>query len=150
MFLTELCDVIGVAHPDPAGADNVLNRYVFDRSITRTKHDGSVATVYADLYKRGRFTPRDEAGRQRQARPRHVARAARPRRRRSRPCQSRPRRARHPPVGLRHRARPPFLIVCDVGYVIEPYSEFTCTSGTYLRFPDPKSHRIHLAYPRRP
>lgn len=40
--------------------------------------------------------------------------------------------------------RPPFLIVCDVDYVIELYSEFTCTGGTYLRFPDPKSHRIHL------
>lgn len=40
--------------------------------------------------------------------------------------------------------RPPFLIVCDVGYVIELYSEFTCTGGTYVRFPAPQNYRIHL------
>lgn len=35
-------------------------------------------------------------------------------------------------------------MVCDVGYVIEIYSEFSCTGGSYVRFPDPQSHRIYL------
>jgi hypothetical protein len=40
--------------------------------------------------------------------------------------------------------RPPFLIVVDVGHSIELYSEFSQTGGTYVPFPDPKSHRIKL------
>ncbi|MGB0745226.1 MAG: type IIL restriction-modification enzyme MmeI, partial [Opitutales bacterium] len=55
MFLTELCDLLEVAHPDPAGADNAFNQYVFDLAITRQKPDGSQTTVWADLYKRGAF-----------------------------------------------------------------------------------------------
>jgi hypothetical protein len=57
MFLTELCDLLELPHPDPAcpelvewaGADNAFNRYVFDRAITRQKPDGSETTVWADL-----------------------------------------------------------------------------------------------------
>lgn len=55
MFLSELCDLLEVDRPDPTGPDNAFNRYVFDRSLTRTKHDGSTTPVYADLYKRGCF-----------------------------------------------------------------------------------------------
>ena len=55
MFLAELSVLLDVPHPDPAGADNEFNQYVFDRAITRTKPDGSATTVYADLYKRGCF-----------------------------------------------------------------------------------------------
>ena len=40
--------------------------------------------------------------------------------------------------------RPPFLIVCDIGYVFELYAEFTVSGGRYQRFPDPKNHRIYL------
>lgn len=41
--------------------------------------------------------------------------------------------------------RPPFLLVVDVGTVIEVYSEFSRTGGTYTPFPDPRNHRIALA-----
>jgi hypothetical protein len=37
-----------------------------------------------------------------------------------------------------------------VGHVIELYSEFTRSGGTYLRFPDPKNHRIYLENLRDP
>jgi hypothetical protein len=40
--------------------------------------------------------------------------------------------------------RPPLLIVVDVGHSIELYSEFTCTGGTYVPFPDPRSHRLSI------
>ena len=40
--------------------------------------------------------------------------------------------------------RPPFLLIVDVGYSIELFAEFTCTGGTYVRFPDPKAHRIYV------
>jgi SAM-dependent methyltransferase len=40
--------------------------------------------------------------------------------------------------------RPPLLIVVDVGHSIELYSEFTCTGGAYVSYPDPRSYRILL------
>src|SRR5690606_40901882 len=41
--------------------------------------------------------------------------------------------------------RPPFVVVVDVGNRIELYSEFSRSGGTYVPFPDPRSHRIRLA-----
>jgi hypothetical protein len=41
--------------------------------------------------------------------------------------------------------RPPFVVVVDVGHVIELYAEFTRSGATYTPFPDPRSHRIRLA-----
>lgn len=38
--------------------------------------------------------------------------------------------------------RPPFLIVVDVGYSIEIYSEFSRTGGNYIPYPDPRTHRV--------
>ena len=40
--------------------------------------------------------------------------------------------------------RPPFLVVVDVGHVIELYAEFTRSGATYTPFPDARSHRIRL------
>src|SRR5690606_17329410 len=46
--------------------------------------------------------------------------------------------------------RPPFVVVVDVGHVIELYAEFTRSGGTYTPFPDPRSHRIRLEDLRQP
>jgi hypothetical protein len=40
--------------------------------------------------------------------------------------------------------RPPFLLGVDVGHMIEIYAEFSRSGGTYVPFPAPGSHRIHL------
>ena len=42
------------------------------------------------------------------------------------------------------------MVVVDVGQRIELYSEFSRSGGTYVPFPDPRSHRIALADLRRP
>ena len=55
LFLSELCDLLGVPKPDPAIADDTQNAYVFDRSIPRQEADGSTTTNLIDLYKRGCF-----------------------------------------------------------------------------------------------
>lgn len=160
MFLTELADLLGAPHPDPAGADNEFNAYVFDRAITRQKPDGTSTTVWADLYKRGCFILETKQGAHA---PAAASVAEDPTPRAPSPA---PHKTGHGIRGTRQwdialekaynqargyirdlpssEGRPPFLIVCDVGYVIELYSEFTCTGGSYIRFPDPKHHRIHL------
>lgn len=40
--------------------------------------------------------------------------------------------------------RPPFVIVCDVGYCFDIYAEFSCSGGLYLPYPDNRSHRLLL------
>lgn len=52
LFLTELCDVLGLPHPDPAGATNEYNDYVFERRVT-SEADGELASGRTDLYRRG-------------------------------------------------------------------------------------------------
>lgn len=55
MFISELCDVLGVARPDPTSPDPDKNLYVLDRAITRTNPDGSSVTNYIDCYKARHF-----------------------------------------------------------------------------------------------
>jgi len=41
-------------------------------------------------------------------------------------------------------SRPPFLLVIDVGNLIDIYAEFSRSGATYTPFPDPRSHHIKL------
>ncbi len=156
MFLTELCDLLELAHPDPTSSSN--NTYTFEKAIAYQKPDGNSTTVYADLYKKGHFVLETKQGAH--------AKKDNPDQLSLLDVGSRPRKTGHGVRGTRQwdialekaynqargyirflpaeEGRPPFLMVCDVGYVIELYSEFTCTGGTYVRFPDPKNHRIYL------
>ena len=40
LFLSELCDLLDVPRPDPAGPDTETNAYVFERAVT-FHHRGS-------------------------------------------------------------------------------------------------------------
>ena len=55
LFLSELCDVLGVARPDPAQASTEYNNYVFERGVTRRDSEGLRSTLRIDLYKRDAF-----------------------------------------------------------------------------------------------
>lgn len=55
LFLAELCDVIGVARPEPAGATQALNDYVFERAVNPRASAPTVQPKRIDLYKRGAF-----------------------------------------------------------------------------------------------
>jgi hypothetical protein len=50
LFISELCDLLGVPHPDPATPDNSKNSYIFERSITFQHGDGTSSTGFIDLY----------------------------------------------------------------------------------------------------
>ena len=54
MFLSELCDVIGVARPEPSGAAH-LNDYVFERAVRPRDSADATAPKRIDLYKKGCF-----------------------------------------------------------------------------------------------
>jgi len=55
MFLNELCDLLDVPRPDPAGPDDTRNAYVFERAVPFPNPDGTTTVKRIDLYKRDCF-----------------------------------------------------------------------------------------------
>ncbi len=130
-FVRELCDLLGTEPPHPTAAQD----YMFERPITFSHGDGSSSAGRIDCYRRGHFVLEakklragvatkgfDDALLRARAQAEGYARAL--------------------PAA---EGRPPFLLVVDVGNVIELYSEFSRSGATYTPFPDPRSHRIKLA-----
>jgi hypothetical protein len=135
LFITELCEVLGVPKPNPAHKESADNAYTFERHVKIGFGDGTETDGYLDCYRRGAFVleaKKVRAGTHTKGygdallRARTQAEAY----------------ARALPAT---EGRPPFLIVVDVGNVIELYAEFTRSGATYTPFPDSRSHRIKLA-----
>ncbi len=164
MFLTELCDVLGVPRPDPAAADSAGNDYVFERSVRKTGPDGATAPGRIDLYKRDCFVLEAKQTRQKGGN-KEVALPPGP----AGPRTTRTKPARIAATGFdvlmlnAHRqatdyARslpvdhgwPPFILVCDVGNVIETYADFSGQGKNYAQFPDRRGFRIALGQLRDP
>lgn len=146
LFLAELCDLLGVARPEPVVPDESKNHYVFDRAITATRPDGSKAPNFIDLYKRGHFVLETKQGIERldQNLAPDVAPQEAPKLKKG-----------HGVRGskfwddsmLRAKAQaeayvrsipddnPPFLLVVDVGYSIEIYADFSGLGKTYTPLP---------------
>src|SRR3954451_11974349 len=55
MFLTELCDLLEVPHPDPAGHRSEFNDYAFERGVRRRDSEAIASTLRIDLYKKNCF-----------------------------------------------------------------------------------------------
>ena len=158
LFLAQLCDLLGVGQPDPAKPDNLENAYVFERSIRFTNSDGQQTTNYIDLYKRGCFVCETKQGVESTGGKDMLSMAQEEAARYLKQGHGKRgtvawdkmmKKARH--QGERYiralpaaEGRPPFLLVVDVGYVIEVYAEFTRTGGNYTPYPDVRSHRIRL------
>jgi hypothetical protein len=73
LFLSELCDVIGVERPNPAtgtGRDD----YVFERWVEERHADGTTAPRRIDLYKRDCFILEAKQSRQKGGRTKSPAR----------------------------------------------------------------------------
>lgn len=136
LFITELCELLALPKPEPAQADARDNAYVFERRVVFKHGDGSSSNGFIDCYRRACYILEakqtnlaksigkvfDDALLRARAQAENYARAL--------PADE---------------GRPPFLIVVDVGNVIELYAEFSRTGATYTPFPDPRSHRIRLA-----
>ena len=130
-FVRELCDLLGVPPPHATPDQS----YMFERPITFVHGDGSTSAGRIDCYRHGHFVLEakkvkaashtkgfDDALLRARAQGEGYARAL--------------------PAA---EGRPPFVLVVDVGNVIELYAEFTRSGATYTPFPDPRSHRIALA-----
>src|SRR5579863_9570165 len=154
LFLVELCDALGLPHPDPATGDSQADGYVFEHPVSFANPDGSTSLGFIDLYRRNSFVLETKQG-----------------------CEARQSKTLLEQAGLRAtrrrrghgvrgtsawdaamvRARgqaeqyakalpewPPFLVVVDVGHSIETYADFTGTGKRYAQFPNTGSFRIML------
>ncbi|MEW4569725.1 DNA methyltransferase [Tautonia sp. JC769] len=164
LFLSELCDVLGVLRPEPTRPDDGENAYVFERAVTFQNGDGSTSTGRIDLYKRDCFVLEAKQGSEKptEADPAALAPAI-------------PKKARKKGTAVRGTAKwdeamlaakgqaeqyvralpasepnPPFLVVVDVGHSIELFADFTRQGRTYVPFPDAQSHRLRLRDLARP
>lgn len=158
LFLAELCDFLEVPRPDPARPDNLENAYVFERSLRFVNGDGQQTTNFIDLYKRGCFICETKQGVEHVGGEDLLSTVGEQARKYLKQGHGKRGTAGWDRVMKKARGqgeryirslpategRPPFLLVVDVGHVIEVYSEFTRTGGHYTPFPDTRSHRIKL------
>ncbi|TWG91376.1 hypothetical protein L598_000600001160 [Mesorhizobium sp. J18] len=157
MFLSELCDLIGVSRPDPAGIEREHNDYVFERAVRRRASDEIMSSRRIDLYKKGCFILEAKQSRLpggRNALPGQLALIPEEPERLGRRSVARgwdammqnARRQAEEYVFLldADHPAPPFIITCDVGHAFELFADFTGTGRAYSQFPDRKGFRIYL------
>ncbi|MDP2795775.1 MAG: hypothetical protein Q8O25_17100 [Sulfurisoma sp.] len=136
LFITELCELLALLKPEPARADARDNAYVFERRVTFLHGDGSNSSGFIDCYRRACYILEAKQTKLAEASGRVFDDAL---------LRARAQAENYARALPADEGRPPFLIVVDVGHVIELYAEFTRTGATYTPFPDPRSHRIRLA-----
>ncbi|MDE0203716.1 MAG: class I SAM-dependent DNA methyltransferase [Rhodospirillaceae bacterium] len=160
-FANELCDLLGVPRPDPAQEEVERNDYVFERRVDYKFDDGTTARRWIDLYKRNCFVMEAKQS------------AKRIKAKKTEPCQPNliPEDATQVKSGAATRGTgrwdkvmraakrqaedyaralpkehgwPPFILVVDVGHVIEVYADFSGQGKNYAQFPDRDGYSIPL------
>lgn len=130
-FVIDLCALLGLDKPHPTPEQD----YMFERPVTFLHGDGSTSPGRIDCYRRGHFVLEAKKFKA----PTHT-----------KGFDDGLLRARSQAEGYARalpatEGRPPFLLVVDVGTVIEVYAEFSQSGATYTPYPDPRSHRLQLA-----
>lgn len=157
MFLTELCDLLELPHPDVASYATQTNDYVFERVVKEAGRDAAISHKRIDLYKRDCFLLEAKQsrfeGEKRLSDQAPVLPGFEP-----------PQRGRRGAargwdalmINARRQAEdyvrllpsdhepPPFVLVCDVGHCIEVYANFRRDGKAFDIFPDRRGYRIYL------
>jgi len=160
LFVIGLCDALGMERPAMAREANDANDYVFERRVDFKHPDGSRSAGRIDCYRRGSFVLEAKQSAKRQG-----ARSAPDK------LSLIPEDANQPKLGQAKRGTrgwdqvmlaarrqaedyaralpvehgyPPFLLVVDVGHVIEVYADFSGQGKNYAHFPDRQTYRIGM------
>ncbi len=133
-FILDLCALLGVPAPLPSAEQD----YMFERPITFAHGDGSTSAGRIDCYKRDAFVWESKKLRNTAAQAKRFDIALLAARAQAENY------ARALPAADVQQGRPPFLVVADIGHVLEIYADFTQSGATYTPFPDPRHHRITL------
>ena len=164
LFLQDLCDLIGVARPDPTTDNPAQDAYALERAVEFNDH-GKRSIGRIDLYKRGCFVLETKQGTETPDQQKAAERAELglpPEKRRKghavrgtakwvQMMQT----ARQQALGYVRAlpadeagsgtTRPLFVLVADVGYCIDLYSNFAGVSDQFVPFPDQTRYRLPLS-----
>ena len=157
-FLGELCDLLGIARPEPSRERG----YAFEYDVTEHHADGSTTKGRIDLYKRGCFVLESKQFQAAEAAASSLELAAQDagvaaKKKSSQPVRgtgawddamvkARGQAERYVRALPGNEPNPPFLLVVDVGHSLEVFADFTQAGRAYLPFPDPRSFRIRLEH----
>jgi len=137
LFICRLCEALGLPLPQFAGEHDCDNHYIFEKSVSFGFLNGRSCGGRIDLYKRGCFvleSKQSAMARRKADWPPSIPMG------RSLSAWRRAMSAAR--MQAEHYARalpesPPFLIILDVGHIIEIYADFSGTGESYAPFPDP-------------
>jgi len=160
LFVLGLCEVLDLPRPVMAREENEFNDYGFERRIAFKHPDGSTTPGWIDCYRRGSFILEAKQSAKRQARkadPSQMSllgedaamRKAGHARRGSRGwdqvlLEARKQAENYARALPVEHGYPPFLLIVDVGNVIEMFADFSGQGKNYAHFPDRQSFRLQL------
>jgi hypothetical protein len=139
LFLTELCDALGVPRPSPTTGDPERDVYVFERDA-HFAHEGGTATIgKVDLFKQGCFILEAKQGSEAGAKKLGTAKRETP------AWNVAMKDAYGQALGYARAfdTPVPFLIVADLGYCFDLYAAFD-GSWNYRPFPNAQTSRLFL------
>ncbi|MBF8963783.1 class I SAM-dependent DNA methyltransferase [Pontibacter sp. FD36] len=156
LFLTELCELLGVEKPRPASDKVHEATYTFERPVVFDDGEGKTSTNFIDLYKKDCFVLEAKQGSDKagiteveQLGGERIKTKTGTATRDTRTWEREMKKAKE--QALRYARSlpttegwPPFLAVVDVGYCIDLYADFARQGKTYVPFPDPLNYRIIL------
>lgn len=157
-FANELCELLGVPKPAPATQSLNANSYCFEHPVTFI-HTGSKSRGFMDLYRAGCFVMEAKQGvgasggdeeaqvallpdMPSATRKGHGTRGTR--RWDDTMMRARAQADSYARAISREHGWPPFLLVVDVGHIIEVYADFSGQGQGYTQFPDGNRYRIAL------
>lgn len=157
LFVIELADLLGIERPYPATDDGSNDHYRFDRPVTFA-HTHKRTTGFIDCYRADHFVLETKQGvNQKDSHAANLAKgiAARSSKRIGHGVRgtaawddtmlkARNQADNYARAVARDDGWPPFLMVVDVGHVIELYADFSKQGQGYNQFPDGNRYRIFL------
>ena len=154
-FLKELCQLLELPEPEPTESDESQNNYVFEKTLNFNNGDGTFSAGRVDLYRQKAFVLESKQGAERRANElaEELATVTKQQKHRKGTAQRGSAQWAQAMRSAYHQAKryaealpewPPFLIVCDVGYCFDVYSDFSGSGKNYSQFPDPQTSRIPL------
>jgi len=158
-FVERLCRALALEPPAFSNQQNQQNDYVFERRITFKHPDGSTSPGRIDLYKRGCFVLESKQSSLREAKahrdqlsllPEDATQVKLGTARRGTGGWDRAMLAARNQAESYARALPvehgypPFLLVLDVGNVLEVYADFSGQGKNYAHFPDRQGYRLAM------
>lgn len=158
LFVERLTAALGVDQPSPAREDTRLNDYVFERSVIFRHPNGTTSTGRIDCYKRAHFIleAKQSAKREKARASEQLELAGVETRQKAGHAKRGTKSWDNIMIAARKQAAdyaralpeehpyPPFLLIADVGNVIEVFADFSGQGRNYAHFPDRQSYRISM------